>query len=112
MEYAIQFVELYDRGWDSLTDIRNRHKRNAVRPTDDRLIEDLRQRGLSDESLVVWGGECGRTPVTQISGLTDDFGYHAAEDVVNVRDLYAPIIHLLGIGHHLFKFKFKDLISD
>ena len=139
VERDVRFVQLYDRGWDSHTDIRNQHKRQCSET--DRpiaaLLKDLRQRGLLDETLVVWGGEFGRTPVAQISGKTygrdhhphgftmwmagggtkagltygstDDFGYHVAEKIVNVRDLHATILHLMGIDHQRFKFKFKGL---
>lgn len=139
VERGVRFVQLYDRGWDSHTDIQHQHKRQcdaADRPIA-ALIQDLKQRGLLDETLVVWGGEFGRTPVAQVSGktwgrdhhphgftmwlagggskagmthgATDEFGYHVAEDVVHVRDLHATILHLMGIDHRRFKFKFKGL---
>jgi len=139
MERDVRFVQLYDRGWDSHTDIRSQHKRqcSAADQPIAALLKDLRQRGLLDETLVVWGGEFGRTPVAQVSGktygrdhhphgftmwlagggvksgltygMTDDFGYHVAENVVHVRDLHATILHLMGIDHHRLKFKFKGL---
>jgi len=139
VERGVRFVQLYDRGWDSHTDILKQHKRQcgaADRPIA-ALLKDLKQRGLLDETLVIWGGEFGRTPVAQVrgktwgrdhhphgftmwlagggvkSGLTygstDEFGYHATENVVHVRDLHATILHLMGIDHHRFKFKFKGL---
>jgi hypothetical protein len=139
IERDVRFVQLYDRGWDSHTDIEKQHVRQCRgvdRPIA-ALIKDLKQRGLLDDTLVIWGGEFGRTPVAQVSGktygrdhhphgftmwmaggglkpgitygATDEFGYHVSEDVVHVRDLHATILHLLGIDHHQFKYKFKGL---
>jgi hypothetical protein len=139
IERDVRFVQLYDRGWDSHTDIEKQHVRQCRgvdRPIA-ALIKDLKQRGLLDDTLVIWGGEFGRTPVAQVSGKTygrdhhphgftmwmaggglkpgitygetDEFGYHVSEDVVHVRDLHATILHLLGIDHHQFKYKFKGL---
>lgn len=139
VERGVRFVQLYDRGWDSHTDIENQHNRQchaADRPVA-ALLKDLKQRDLLDDTLVIWGGEFGRTPVAQVSGktygrdhhphgftmflagggvkagltygATDEFGYHAAENVVHVRDLHATILHLLGIDHDRFKFRFKGL---
>jgi hypothetical protein len=127
VERGVRFVQLYDRGWDSHTDIGREHARQCAasdRPTA-ALLRDLRQRGLLDDTLVVWGGEFGRTPVAQVSGATygrdhhphgfsmwlagggvkqgttygatDELGYHAAENPVHVRDLHATILHLLGL---------------
>ena len=139
IERDVRFVQLYDRGWDSHTDIEKQHVRQCRgvdRPIA-ALIKDLKQRGLLEGTLVIWGGEFGRTPVAQVSGktygrdhhphgftmwmaggglksgitygATDEFGYHVAEDVVHVRDLHATVLHLLGIDHHRFKYKFKGL---
>ena len=139
VERDVRFVQLYDRGWDSHTDIEKQHVRQCRgvdRPIA-ALIKDLKQRGLLEDTLVIWGGEFGRTPVAQVSGKTygrdhhphgftiwmaggglkpgltygktDEFGYHVAENVVRVRDLHATILHLLGIDHHRFKYKFKGL---
>jgi hypothetical protein len=139
VEQGVRFVQLYDRGWDSHTHIEHEHKRQCG--ATDRpiaaLLKDLKQRGLLEETLVIWGGEFGRTPVAQVSGktygrdhhphgftmwmagggvkrgfthgTTDEFGYHVAENVVHVRDLHATILHLLGIDHSRFKFKYKGL---
>jgi len=87
------------------------------------LLKDLKQRGLLDQTLVVWGGEFGRLPLSQgkgrdhgangfsvwlagggvqggtIYGATDEFGYHAVENRVSVHDLHATILHCLGIDH-------------
>ena len=139
VEKGVRFVQLYDRGWDSHTNISMEHKRQcgaADRPIA-ALLKDLKQRGLLEDTLVVWGGEFGRTPVAQVSGKTwgrdhhphgftmwmagggvkrgvthgstDEFGYHATENVVHVRDLHATILHLLGIDHHRLSVKVQGL---
>jgi hypothetical protein len=139
IERDVRFVQLYDRGWDSHTDIEKQHVRQCRgvdRPIA-ALIKDLKQRGLLEDTLVIWGGEFGRTPVAQVSGKTygrdhhphgftmwmaggglkagltygetDEFGYHVSKDIVHVRDLHATILYLLGIDHHQFKYKFKGL---
>ena len=94
----------------------------------------MKQRGLLDETLIVWGGEFGRTAYTQGSngrdhhprcftlamagagikggvshGSTDEYGYNIAEDVVPVRDFHATLLHCLGIDHQRFSFKFQGL---
>jgi hypothetical protein len=135
VEKGVRFVQLYDRGWDSHTDIEREHGRQCQatdRPTA-ALLADLRQRGLLDDTLVVWGGEFGRTPVAQISGktfgrdhhphaftlwmagggvrrgithgTTDEFGYHVVENPVHVNDLHATLLHLLGIDHERLVFR-------
>ncbi|MDE0865870.1 MAG: DUF1501 domain-containing protein [Rubripirellula sp.] len=139
VERGVRFVQLYDRGWDSHTHIEYQHKRQcgAADQPIAALLKDLRQRGLLDDTLVIWGGEFGRTPVAQVSGQTygrdhhphgftmwmagggakpgltygetDEFGYHVADNVVHVRDLHATILHLMGIDHHRFKYRFKGL---
>jgi uncharacterized protein (DUF1501 family) len=97
------------------------------------LIRDLQQRGLLDDTLIVWGGEFGRTPMGQgtgrdhhilafslflcgggikggiTHGATDELGYRAVENVVSVHDLQATILHLMGIDHHRLTSKFQGL---
>ncbi len=101
------------------------------------LLADLKQRGLLDDTLVVWGGEFGRTPMSQGGGAdpgrdhhikgfsmwlagggikggtslgaTDELGYNAVEDVVHVRDLHATMLHLLGIEHHRLAVRHQGL---
>ena len=101
------------------------------------LVTDLKQHGLLDDTLVVWGGEFGRTAYTQSTqgpncrdhhprcftvalagggikpgithGSTDDFGYNIASDVVHVRDLHATLLHCLGIDHARFTVRFQGL---
>ena len=135
VEDGVRFVQLYDRGWDSHTDIQREHTRQCTatdRPTA-ALLTDLKQRGLLDDTLVIWGGEFGRTPVAQVSGktfgrdhhphaftmwmagggvkrgvtygTTDEFGYHTEENPVHVHDLHATILHLLGLDHERLVFR-------
>jgi uncharacterized protein (DUF1501 family) len=97
------------------------------------LVQDLRQRGLLDDTLVVWSGEFGRTPMAQGTGrdhhikgfsmwmagggirggttygATDEFGYNAVENKVHVRDFHATLLHMLGIDHQRLTFKFQGL---
>ncbi|MFT7640910.1 MAG: hypothetical protein ACI9G1_002654 [Pirellulaceae bacterium] len=139
VEKGVRFVQLYDRGWDSHTDIEREHKRqcNAADRPIAALLKDLRQRGLLEDTLVVWGGEFGRTPVAQVAGktygrdhhpqgftmwmagggvkrgvtygATDEFGYHVIENVVHVRDLHATILNLLGIDHRRLSYEVQGL---
>ncbi len=139
VERGVRFVQLYDQPWDTHSG-HDEKVPNLCKSIDQpiaALLKDLKQRDLLKDTLVIWGGEFGRTPVAQLSGktygrdhhphafsmwlagggvksgltlgTTDDFGYHVAEDTVHVRDLHATILHLLGIDHHRFKFKFKGL---
>jgi hypothetical protein len=138
-ERDVRFIQLYDRGWDSHKDIESEHRRQCAavdRPVA-ALLRDLKQRGLLEDTLVVWGGEFGRTPVAQVSGKTwgrdhhphaftmwlagggtkpgltygstDEFGYHVAENAVPVRDLHATLLRLLGIDHARFSFLLQGL---
>ncbi len=138
VEKGVRFVELlcqnlgHDR-WDQHGNLKKGHEDNARavdRPIAG-LLKDLKQRGLLEKTLVVWGGEFGRTPVAQGSdgrdhnpfgftmwlagggvkggiahGATDDFGYHAVTDKVEVHDLHATILHLLGFDHKKLTFRF------
>ena len=137
VEKGVRFVQLYDRGWDSHTDMHREHGRQcgAADQPIAALITDLKQRGLLEDTLVVWGGEFGRTPVAQANnktwgrdhhphgftmwmagggmkpgltyGATDEFGYHATENKVHVHDLHATILHQLGIDHTKLTYKFQ-----
>ena len=104
--------------------------RKSIRPAA-ALITDLKQRGMLDDTLVVWGGEFGRTPMAQgdgrdhhikgfsiwmagggikggiTHGATDELGYTAVEDVVHVHDLHATMLHLLGIDHKRLTYRFQ-----
>jgi hypothetical protein len=131
-ERGVRFVQLYHRDWDNHSRIKAdiAIKAREVDQASAALVKDLKQRGMLDDTLVIWGGEFGRTPMAQgdgrdhhikgfsiwlagggirggIShGATDDLGYHAVEDVVSVHDLHATMLHLLGIDHTKLTFKF------
>ncbi len=138
-ERGVRFIQLYHRGWDHHDDLEI-HMTKCCELTDKptwALIQDLKQRGMLDDTLVIWGGEFGRTPMYQgkgrqpgrdhhikgfsmwmaggpirggIShGATDEFGYHAVEDIVHVRDLHATMLHLLGVDHEKFTFQHQGL---
>lgn len=129
VERGVRFVQLYAGSgsqWDAHTKIEANHSR-LCRATDQpiaALLKDLKQRGLLETTLVIWGGEFGRTPMSekgdgrdhnphgfsmwlagggvrggQIIGATDDFGMHAVEDRIHVHDLHATILHALGLDH-------------
>ncbi|TWU40793.1 DUF1501 domain-containing protein [Novipirellula artificiosorum] len=128
-EQDVRFIQLYHGAgskWDSHADIERNHS-NLCRAMDlpvSALLKDLKQRGMLDETLVVWGGEFGRTPMSergngrdhnpsgftmwmagggvqggQTIGETDDLGLHAVSDRLHVHDLHATILHLLGLGN-------------
>ncbi len=127
VERGVRFVQVYSDGeWDAHSDLAGNHSGHCA-ATDvpiHGLLTDLRQRGLLDETLVIWGGEFGRMPVSQggngrdhnpkgflvwmtgagikggVSyGETDEIGYRAAKDPVTVHDLHATMLHLLGMDH-------------
>ena len=127
VERGVRFVELFHESWDQHGNLVKDLKRNCkdVDKACAALIKDLKQRGLLDETLIVWGGEFGRTPMVQGGsdgrdhhpnaftmwmagggvkggvehGKTDDLGFNAVEDKVHVHDLNATILHLLGFDH-------------
>ena len=139
VERGVRFVELtcpsvgHDR-WDQHSGLKSGHEDNA-RAVDQpiaALLEDLQQRGLLDETLVVWSGEFGRTPFAQgsdgrdhnpfgfslwlagggvkggtIYGATDEFGYKAIENKAEIHDLHATMLHLLGLDHTRVTFRFS-----
>lgn len=135
VERGVRFVQLYDRGWDSHTNMDLEHRRQCGASDQPvaALIMDLRQRGLLEDTLVIWGGEFGRTPVAQVSGKTwgrdhhphgftmwlagggmkpgithgstDEFGYHAVDQPVHVNDLHATVLHQLGLDHRRLTFR-------
>lgn len=139
VERGVRFIQLYHRDWDHHGDLV--HYMKICCGCCDRpaaaLIKDLKQRGLLDETLVIWGGEFGRTPMFQgkgkdpgrdhhiqgfsmwlagggvkggiAYGATDEFGYKAVENPVHVRDLHATMLHLLGIDHERFTYKYQGL---
>jgi hypothetical protein len=124
-ERGVRFIQLYHRGWDHHGGIK-RNIELTAREVDGgaaALVQDLKQRGLLDDTLVVWGGEFGRTPMAQgdgrdhhikgfsmwlagggikpgiTHGATDDFGYNAVENIVDIHDLHATLLYLLGVDH-------------
>jgi uncharacterized protein (DUF1501 family) len=127
VERGVRFVELFHESWDQHGNLTADLKRNCldVDQACAALIKDLKQRGLFDETLIVWGGEFGRTPMVQGGndgrdhhpnaftmwmagggvqggvqlGKTDELGFNAVEDKVHVHDLNATILHLLGFDH-------------
>lgn len=138
-ERGVRFIQLYHRGWDHHGGVKNGVSRTAqlVDQGSYALVQDLKQRGMLKDTLVVWSGEFGRTPMSQgggknpgrdhhikgfsmwmagggikggiTHGSTDDFGYNAVEDVVSVHDFHATMLHLLGIDHERFTYKFQGL---
>lgn len=136
-ERNVKFIQLYHQGWDQHNNLPKDIQRLA-RGTDQAsaaLILDLKQRGMLDDTLVIWGGEFGRTNYSQgkltvdnygrdhhprcftiwmagggikkglTYGATDDFGYNITQDPVHVHDLQATLLYLLGIDHERFTFK-------
>jgi hypothetical protein len=139
IEKDVKFVQLYHQGWDMHGDLPNQ-MRIQCKDTDQAtaaLIQDLKQRGLLDDTLVIWGGEFGRTNYSQglltpesfgrdhhprcftlfmagagikkgiTLGATDEFGYNITENPVHVHDFQATLMHLLGINHEKLTFKFQ-----
>jgi uncharacterized protein (DUF1501 family) len=139
IEKGVRFVQLYHQGWDAHGNLPDT-MRNQCKQTDRAtaaLIIDLKRRGLLEDTLVIWGGEFGRTVYSQgklsaqnygrdhhprcfsmwmagagvqagISyGQTDDFGYNIVKDPVHVHDFQATLLHLMGIDHEQLTFKFQ-----
>jgi uncharacterized protein (DUF1501 family) len=136
-ERNVRFIQLYHPGWDQHGNLPNAIKRQCadVDQAGAALVADLKQRGMLDETLVVWGGEFGRTNYSQgkltatdygrdhhprcftvwmagggtkagvIHGATDEFGYNIAEHPVDVHDLQATILRQLGIDHEKLTYK-------
>ena len=134
-ERGVRMIQLYHRAWDHHGGI-ERGMTLAARDVDQpcaALVKDLERRGMLDETLIVWGGEFGRTPMGQgtgrdhhilgfsiwlagggikggvTHGATDELGYRAVEDVVPVHDLHATILALCGIDGNRFTVKFQGL---
>ncbi len=137
VERGVRFVQLFHRGWDahhSVVASLQRQVRDVDQPIA-ALIRDLKTRGLLDSTLVIWGGEFGRTAYGQgdlsgpfgrdhhprcftywlagggikpgvVHGRTDDFGYNIAEHPVHVNDLHATVLHCLGIDHQRLIYRF------
>lgn len=139
VERGVRFIQLYSGGnegpkaWDAHDDLKKNHDLHCAetdRPIAG-LLTDLKNRGLLESTLVIWGGEFGRTPTAEsgkgrdhhargftmwlagggirggmIHGSTDEFGYHAVEDKVSIPDLHATILHLLGLDHKKLTYRF------
>jgi Protein of unknown function (DUF1501) len=134
-ERGVRMIQLYHRAWDHHGGIEDGMKKGAedVDRATAALIKDLKQRGMLEDTLILWGGEFGRTPMGQGSGrdhhilafsvfmagggvkpgveygTTDELGYRAAQDTVPVHDLHATMLHLLGIDHKRLNFRFQGL---
>jgi hypothetical protein len=134
-ERGVRFIQLYHRGWDHHGGVKAGVEATAklVDQGAAALVNDLRQRGMLDETLIIWSGEFGRTPMAQGTGrdhhikgfsmwmagggvkggttygATDDFGYNAVENRTHVRDFHATMLHLLGVDHNRFTYKFQGL---
>jgi hypothetical protein len=132
-EAGVRFVQVSHAYWDQHAELKEKHAELAGqvdRPIAG-LIEDLHRRGLLDETLLIWGGEFGRTPTAQGDngrdhnphaftwwmcgpgikpgfswGQSDDFGFYAQQDKVHVHDLHATLLHLLGIDHERLTFRY------
>ncbi len=136
-ESGVRFVQLYHQGWDTHGNLEGDMRMQAedVDRASAALIKDLKQRGLLDETLVIWGGEFGRTNYCQgkltkesygrdhhpkcfslwmagggtkpgtVYGETDEFGYNIVKDPVSVHDFHATVLHLMGINHEQLTYK-------
>ena len=138
-ERGVRFIHLYHRDWDFHDSLKHHIGdlcKSADQPTA-ALISDLKQRGMLDDTLVIWGGEFGRTPMAQNDvnsakagrdhhirgfsmwmagggvkrgfsyGATDDLGYHAVDSIVHVHDLHATMLYLLGIDHERLTYRYQ-----
>ncbi|CAN5609886.1 DUF1501 domain-containing protein [soil metagenome] len=131
---GVRFIQLYNRDWDHHGGVKDgiKQKIEEIDRPCAALIKDLKRLGMFDDTLIVCTGEFGRTPMSQggsgrdhhmkgfslwlagggikggtTHGATDDFGYHAAENVVEVFDLHATMLHLLGVDHERLTFRFQ-----
>src|SRR5947209_4533637 len=135
IERGVRFVQLFHEVWDQHTNLTGGVRQNAL-DTDRAsaaLVTDLKARGLLDDTLVLWGGEFGRTPMVQggndgryhhnrcyslwlagggvkaghVHGQTDDLGFNVAADPVHVHDVHATLLHLLGFDHTRLTYRFQ-----
>jgi hypothetical protein len=135
VEKGVRFVQLYHEAWDQHSNLVKDLRKNCL--ATDRsaaaLVKDLKRRGLLDDTLVIWGGEFGRTPMVQGGadgrdhhpnaftmwmagggikpgariGETDDLGFNVTKDRVHVHDLHATMLKLLGFDHTRLTYKFQ-----
>jgi hypothetical protein len=136
VERGVRVVQIYygnDQPWDDHQDINNhrKHAQQSDRPIA-ALLRDLKARGLLEDTLVIWGGEFGRTPTSQgakgrdhhslgfsmwlagggvkggyVYGATDDFGFQAVEKRMHIHDLHATILHLMGLDHEKLTYRYS-----
>jgi len=141
VERGVRFVQVYLNNWDTHANVAGRLPMQCkdVDQACYALIQDLKSRGMLEDTLVIWGGEFGRTIYSQggltkdnygrdhhprcytmwmagggakggaIYGETDDFSYNIVRDPVHIRDFHATILHLLGIHHERFTYKYQGL---
>jgi len=138
VENGVRFVQVWAGGWDHHTDVKGNLEKQAdlIDQPVGALLRDLKQRGMLEDTLVVWGGEFGRTPRHdkgargepgrdhhhkafcswmagggvkggQVYGATDEFGYDVTENPVHVHDLHATILHLLGFDHEKLTYRYN-----
>ncbi len=135
LERGVRFVQLFHEAWDQHGDLTKDIKKNCAdtEQASAALVMDLKDRGLLDDTIVIWGGEFGRTPMVQggsdgrdhhnraftmwlagggikaghVHGTTDDFGFNVVEDPVHVHDLNATLLHLLGFDHTKLTYRFQ-----
>ena len=138
VEKGVRFVEVFHEAWDQHGNLVKDLQKNCL-DTDQAsaaLVKDLKQRGMLEETLVIWGGEFGRTPMVQggggdgrdhhpnaftvwlaggglkaglTLGTTDELGFGVVQDRVHVHDLHATILHLLGLNHEQLTYRFQGL---
>jgi len=132
-ERGVRFIQLYHKDWDHHGGIKRDIKLKAeeVDKPAAALIQDLKSRGMLDDTLIIWGGEFGRTPMAQgdgrdhhikgfsiwmagggikggvTHGATDEMGYHSVQDIVHIHDFHATMLHLLGVDHKKLTYKFQ-----
>jgi Protein of unknown function (DUF1501) len=135
VERGVRFVQLYHEAWDQHGNLTKDLKKNCL-DTDQActaLVQDLKRRGLLEDTLVIWGGEFGRTPMVQggndgrdhhpnaftmwlagggikpgaVIGETDDLGFNVVKDKVHVHDLHATLLHLLGFDHTKLTYQYQ-----
>ncbi len=135
LERGVRFVQLFHEAWDQHGDLTKQIKKNCedTEQASAALVADLAQRGLLNDTLVVWGGEFGRTPMVQggndgrdhhnrcysiwlagggtkagyVHGSSDELGFNVAADAVHVHDLNATLLHLLGLDHTRLTFRLQ-----
>jgi uncharacterized protein (DUF1501 family) len=141
VERGVRFVQIYHNNWDTHANVAGRlpmQCRDVDQPCWG-LIQDLKAKGMLDDTMVIWGGEFGRTIYSQgglsrtnygrdhhprcftmwmagggirggvVHGRTDDFSYNVEEDAVHIRDFHATILHCLGFDHRRFSYRYQGL---